>query len=108
MKRNSMNLVRRNHIIEKRHSNGLIGSDSPEKAKVAKAYMMKSEKLKKRKAGFEAVINNRCNIQVNLGGVSSNMTIAEPNFKRQEKEVNVSHRWKAKKRLSSEPVQEPG
>lgn len=44
-----------------------------------------------------------CAVQISLGGVSTNMTFAQPRFKREEKEPNISHRWKSKRRSSTNP-----
>ena len=59
IKRNNNNLARRNHIIHNRHSNGLVGSDSPEKDQVAKVFVKKAGSLKKRKEGFDAIMQSR-------------------------------------------------
>ena len=61
LNQNNKNLARRNHLIQKRHSNGLIGGDSPEKTdKVAKVYAQASEKLRKTSDSFNANIHRRC------------------------------------------------
>ena len=61
LKRNNKNLARRDHIIATRHKTGLLGSDSPEKAdKVARVYAKTSEKQRRKKEGFDAVIGKRC------------------------------------------------
>ena len=59
IKKKKTNLARRNSLIHNRHSTGLIGSDSPEKEQVAKVFVKKGESLKRRKEGFDSVMQSR-------------------------------------------------
>lgn len=77
LKRNNKNLARRDHIIATRHKTGLLGGDSPEKAdKVARAYAKTSEKQRRKKEGFDAVIGKRCSSKYFLYVTNGVMTFA--------------------------------
>ena len=47
--------------------------------------------------------NFSCIVQLTRGGVSSNMTGVESKFTRHEKEIEVSQRFKKKRKASFEP-----